>query len=98
MGGGRRGGAPRRSGARALTFWAVALIASGATALLLKWYIERNTQPAAAPLTRIVVAAVALPIAPTLRPEHLRLQEWPAGAQPAGVLRDTKELVGRVVI
>jgi pilus assembly protein CpaB len=76
----------------------VALIASGATALLLKWYIERNTQPVAAPLTRIVVAAVDLPIATTLRPEHLRLQEWPAGAQPVGVLRDTKELVGRVVI
>jgi pilus assembly protein CpaB len=99
MGGARRGGGPpRRSGARALTFWAVALIASGATALLLKWYIERNTQPVAAPLTRIVVAAVDLPIATTLRPEHLRLQEWPAGAQPIGVLRDPKELVGRVVI
>jgi len=100
MGGARRGGGgpPRRSGARALTFWAVALIASGATALLLKWYIERNTQPVAAPMTRIVVAAVDLPIATTLRPEHLRLAEWPAGAQPIGVLRDIKELVGRVVI
>jgi len=98
MGGRRGGGTPRRSGARALTFWAVALIASGATALLLKWYIERNTQPVAAPTTRIVVAAVDLPIATTLRPEHLRLQEWPAGAQPVGVLRDTKDLVGRVVI
>lgn len=98
--GGRRGGGgpPRRSGARALTFWAVALIASGATALLLKWYIERNTQPVSAPMTRIIVAAVDLPIATTLRPEHLRLTDWPAGAQPAGVLRDPKELIGRVVI
>jgi pilus assembly protein CpaB len=76
----------------------VALIASGATALLLKWYIERNTQPTAAPMTRIIVAAVDLPIATTLRPEHLRLTDWPAGAQPVGVLRDPKELVGRVVI
>jgi pilus assembly protein CpaB len=76
----------------------VALIASGATALLLKWYIERNTQPVAAPKTRVVVAAVDLPIATTLRPEHLRLSDWPADAEPIGVLRDTKELVGRVVI
>jgi pilus assembly protein CpaB len=98
MGGARRGGPPRRSGARALTFWAVALIASGATALLLKWYIERNTQPVAAAKTRIVVAAVDLPIATTLRPEHLRLQDWPADNQPVGSLKETKELVGRVVI
>jgi pilus assembly protein CpaB len=76
----------------------VALLASGATALLLKWYIERNTQPVAAPMTRIVVAAVDLPIATTLRPEHLRLAEWPASIQPVGVLRDVKEMIGRVVI
>ena len=45
-----------------------------------------------------MVAAVDLPIATTLRPEHLRLAEWPASNQPQGVLRNVKELVGRVVI
>jgi pilus assembly protein CpaB len=99
MGGGaRRGGPPRRAGTRALTFWAVALIAGGSAALLLRWYIERSAQPVAAPMTKIIVAAVDLPLATTLRPEHLRLADWPASVQPTGVLRDTKEVVGRVVI
>jgi len=100
-GGARRGGGgggPRRSGTRALTFWAVALIAGGSAALLLRWYVERSAQPVATAMTKIVVAAVDLPIATTLRPEHLRLADWPAGAQPPGVLRDVKEVAGRVVI
>jgi pilus assembly protein CpaB len=46
----------------------------------------------------VVVAAIDLPIATTLRPEHLRLADWPASIQPAGVLRDTKDLPGRVVV
>jgi pilus assembly protein CpaB len=98
MGGGARRGPPRRSGTRALTFWAVALIAGGSAALLLRWYVERSAQPAATPMTKIVVAAVDLPIATTLRPEHLRLADWPATVQPVGVLRDIKDLPGRVVI
>jgi pilus assembly protein CpaB len=99
MGGGaRRGGSPRRSGTRALTFWVVALIAGGSAALLLRWYIERSAVPVAAPLTKIVVAAIDLPIATTLRPEHLKLADWPASVQPPGVLRDLKDLPGRVVI
>jgi pilus assembly protein CpaB len=98
LGGGARRGPPRRSGTRALTFWAVALIAGGSAALLLRWYVERSAQPVSTPMTKIVVAAVDLPIATTLRPEHLRLADWPAGNQPTGVLHDIKDLPGRVVI
>jgi pilus assembly protein CpaB len=98
MGGGSRRGSTRRSGTRALTFWIVALIAGGSAALLLRWYIERSAQPAAVPLAKIVVAAIDLPIATTLRPEHLRLADWPASVQPPGVLREIKDLAGRVVI
>jgi pilus assembly protein CpaB len=99
MGGGRRSN-PRRSGTRALTFWVVALIAGGSAALLLRWYIERTAvvQPVTSPMTKIVVAAIDLPIATTLRPEHLRLADWPASVQPVGSLRDTKEITGRVII
>lgn len=98
MGGNRRSN-PRRSGARALTFWVVALIAGGSAALLLRWYIERTAvRPTSAPMTKIVVAAIDLPIATTLRLEHLRLADWPASVQPMGVVRDLKELPGRVII
>jgi pilus assembly protein CpaB len=97
MGGGSRRSNPRRSGTRAITFWVVALIAGGSAALLLRWYIERSAVPLAAPMAKIVVAAVDLPIATTLRPEHLRLADWPASVQPPGVLRDLKDLPGRVV-
>jgi pilus assembly protein CpaB len=98
MGGGPRRGNARRSGTRALTFWVVTIIAGGSAALLAKWYIERSAQPVSAPLAKIVVAAMDLPIATTLRPEHLRLADWPATVQPPGVLRDLKELPGRVII
>jgi pilus assembly protein CpaB len=97
MGGGRRG-APRRSGTRAITFLVVAVIAGGSAWALLRWYIDRSAQPLATPMTKIVVAAVDLPIATTLRPEHLRLADWPATVQPVGVLRDIKDLPGRVVV
>ena len=98
MGGGSRRGNPRRSGTRAITFWVVALVAGTSAALLLRWYIERSAQPVAAPVAKIVVAAVDLPIATTLRPEHLRLADWPATAQPPGVVHDIKELSGRVLV
>jgi pilus assembly protein CpaB len=91
-------GGTRRSGGRAIVFWVVALIAGGSAAMLLRWYIERSAQPVAQPLAKIVVAAMDLPIATTLRPEHIRLAEWPATVQPQGVLRDLKDLPGRVVI
>jgi pilus assembly protein CpaB len=97
MGGGSRRGSPRRSGARALTFWLVALVAGGSAALLLRWYIERSTVPVQAPMTKIVVAAIDLPIATTLRPEHMKLADWPAAVQPVGGIRDPKELINRVI-
>jgi pilus assembly protein CpaB len=98
MGGGSRRASPRRSGTRAITFWVVAILAGGGAALLAARYVERSAQPVATPLAKIVVAAMDLPLATTLRPEHVRLAEWPATAQPPGVLRDLKDLTGRVVI
>src|SRR5438105_1021380 len=94
---GRRAGA-RRSGTRALGFWVVALIAGGTAAALLRWYVERSAQPVAAPLAKIVVAAMDLPIATTLRAEHMKLADWPEGVQPPGAVRTPADLVGRVVI
>jgi len=94
----RRPEAPRKSGVRALAFWTVALIAGGAAALLLRWYMDRGAQPVAAPTTKLVVAAREIPVAKALESVDLRLTEWPATSQPTGGVRDPAELIGRVVL
>jgi pilus assembly protein CpaB len=94
---GRRDG-PSRSGARAAIFWVIALVAGLAAAVLLKWYMDRSAAPPAPPLAKLVVAAVDLPVATTIRSEHIKEVEWPESAQPLGAIRDVRELVGRVVV
>jgi pilus assembly protein CpaB len=97
---GRRRSDPgtRRSGGRAIVFWVVALVAGGSAAMLLRWYIERSAQPVAPTMAKVVVAALDLPVATTLRADQLKQVEWPQSVQPPGVVRDVKELVGRVLV
>jgi hypothetical protein len=77
---GRRDG-PSRSGARAAIFWVIALVAGLGAAVLLKWYMDRSAAPPAPPLARLVVAAVDLPVATTIRSEHIKEVEWPESAR-----------------
>jgi pilus assembly protein CpaB len=100
IGGGarRRPEGTRRSGGRAIVFWVVALVAGGSAAMMLRWYIERSAQPAPALLAKVVVAGLDLPVATTLRADHLKVVDWPESVQPPGVVRDVKELVGRVLV
>jgi pilus assembly protein CpaB len=88
----------RRSGGRAILFWVVALVAGGSAAMMLRWYIERSAQPAPALLAKVVVAGLDLPVATTLRADQLKVVDWPETVQPPGVVRDVKELVGRVLV
>lgn len=92
------GGGTRRSGGRAIAFWIVALVAGSAAALLLRFYIERSAQPSGPALAKVVVAAADLPIATTLKPEHVKLTDWPEAVQPPGAIREPKDLIGRVVL
>jgi pilus assembly protein CpaB len=98
--GGQRGGRPtasRRSGSRAIVFWTLALVAGGSSAGLLKWYLDKRQ--AGAPVTsQVVVAAMDLPLATTLKPEHLALIEWPRDVRPSGTITDIKDAVGRVLV
>jgi pilus assembly protein CpaB len=89
---------PRRSGGGAIVFWVVALIAGGSAAMLLRWYIEGTTQPVGPRLAKVVVAGLDLPISTTLKPAHLKIVDWPETVQPPGVVRDIKDLVGRVLV
>jgi pilus assembly protein CpaB len=98
--GGQRGGRPtgsRRSGSRAIVFWTLALLAGGSSAVLLKWYLDKR-QAGAPVLSQVVVAAMDLPLATTLKPEHLVLVDWPRDVRPPGTLADIKDAVGRVLV
>lgn len=85
----------RRSAARAIAAGAIALVAGVVAVMLLISYVDkRNLKPSLSP---VVVAAMDLPMATVLRPEHLAVADWPRGVRPQGTFQDPKELVGRVL-
>jgi pilus assembly protein CpaB len=91
-------GSSRRSGTRAALFWAFALVAGLGTALFIARYLDHRTAAAPSAIVKIVVAATDLPLASKVRPENLKLEEWPADHLPAGAVRDPKEVVDRILI
>ncbi len=91
-------GASRRSGTRAALFWAFALVAGLATALFISRYLNTRQAGSAVPMAKIVVAAMDMPLAGKIRPEDLKLSEWPAEHLPLGAVRDPKEVVDRILI
>lgn len=91
-------GTSRRSGTRAAIFWAFALVAGLSTALFISRYLSNRPGGAAVVMTKIVVAAVDLPLASKIKPEDLTLSEWPTDHLPLGAVRDPKDLVGRILL
>ncbi|WP_242333418.1 MULTISPECIES: Flp pilus assembly protein CpaB [unclassified Anaeromyxobacter] len=87
----------RRTGLRAALFLGIAAIAAMATAVLFTRYLEAKASAARVPTTKVVVAAVDIPSATTLRAESLAVIEWPSGSTPQGTSADPAALVGRVV-
>jgi pilus assembly protein CpaB len=87
----------RRSGARAALFWGVAIAAGLSAALLTARYLEQRTTALSTPSTKIVVAALDLPLATRIRPEHLKLVDWPVSATPPGSSHDAKDVIDRIV-
>jgi pilus assembly protein CpaB len=90
-------GSSRRSGARAALFWAFALVAGLGTALIIAKYLDR-AGPGSSPVTKIVVAAIDLPLAAKIGPQDVKLEDWPKDHLPPGVATDPKELIGRIMI
>jgi pilus assembly protein CpaB len=86
-----------RPGLRAVLFLVLAVVAAVATALLFRRYVDIRTAAAKVPTTPVVVAAVDLPPATTLRAQALEVIEWPTASVPAGVTREPATLAGRVV-
>jgi pilus assembly protein CpaB len=92
-----RDGGSRKSGARAMTFTVIALVAGVAVAAILKSYVDRHLS-SGPPVTNVVAATMDLPQATTLLAEHLTVVQWPTGARPEGTFADPKDLVGRVLL
>jgi pilus assembly protein CpaB len=74
-----------------------AVVAAVATAVLFTRYVELQTAAARVPTTPVVVAAVDLPAATTLRAEALAVVQWPSSSVPEGAAAEGSSLVGRVV-
>jgi pilus assembly protein CpaB len=87
----------RRSASKALVFWGMALLAGASSAVMLKWYLDKR-QAAVPTLAPVVVAALDLPLATTIKAEHLALVDWPENGRPPGTFPDQKDLIGRVLI
>jgi pilus assembly protein CpaB len=87
----------RRTGARAIAFWGIAILAGLVAALLITRYLERRTVSVSTPTSKIVVAAMDLPLATHLRPEQLRMADWPVTAMPPGAIRDVKEAIDHIL-
>ena len=87
----------RRSASKALAFWGMALFAGAVAAVMLKWYLDKR-QAATPAVSPVVVAAIDLPLATTLKAEHLTLVDWPQNVRPPGTFTEPKELIGRVLI
>ena len=90
-------GGARRTGVRAVAFWGVAIIAGLGAALLITRYLERRTVSVSTPTSKIVVAAMDLPLATRLRPEQLRMADWPVTAMPPGAIRDVKDAIDHIL-
>ncbi len=91
-------GSSRRSGARAALFWAFTLIAGLASALFIARYLDHRPGGKVVAMAKIVVAAVDLPLAGKIRPQDLKLAEWPADHLPLGAVRDPKEVAERILL
>jgi pilus assembly protein CpaB len=80
-----------------VAFWGVAIVAGLGAALLITRYLERRTVSVSTPTSKIVVAAMDLPLATRLRPEQLRMADWPVTAMPPGAIRDVKEAIDHIL-
>jgi pilus assembly protein CpaB len=84
---------------RVFIVFVLAVTCGGAFAYGTYRYIQQT--PAAAPSMKtkpVVVAAANLNIGAEVRPEHVKIVEWPAAAAPADAFGDASQVVGRGVV
>jgi pilus assembly protein CpaB len=84
---------------RVFTVFVLAITAGSAFALATYRYIQQAPSRVEAMPTRpVIVAAVNLDLGAELRPEDLRIVEWPASSVPADAFGTAQDVVGRGLI
>jgi pilus assembly protein CpaB len=87
----------RKIRVRAILFLMLALIAGGGAVLLVKNYIDRVDQMRAGPIniSKVVVAAIDIPVGTVLAEQHLKLASWPADNIPARGFDRVEKALGK---
>src|SRR5215510_6938710 len=84
---------------RAFIVFVLAITAGGALAFGTYNYMQKQPATATSVATqKVVVAAADLDIGTELRPEDLKVIDWPANSTPSGAFSKPEELVGRGVV
>ena len=83
---------------RILLVAVLAITAGGALALATYNYTQKPGKTVSIPTRPVIVAASDLDIGAELRPEDLRVVEWPANGVPKDAFSDAAEVIGRGII
>ncbi len=76
----------------------IALLVSGALTLWLSMRFSKNHAPPPPPKSKYVAAATNIEADQVIRPEDLRLVDWPAAMPLAGAFSNPGPLIGRIVL
>ena len=89
----------RKIRVRAMLFLVLALVAGSGAVLLVKKYMDQMDQSRAAPVTvtKVVIAAVDIPIGTPLELQQLKLASWPTDSRPAGAFGKVEDVVGKTI-
>jgi pilus assembly protein CpaB len=83
---------------RILLVAVLAITAGGGLALATYNFTQKPGRTVTIPTRPVIVAATDLDVGAELRPEDLRVVEWPANGVPKDAFADTKEVIGRGII
>jgi pilus assembly protein CpaB len=83
---------------KGIVFLTVAIVAALAAAVLLTRYMDARVAAARVPTTKIVVAAIDIPVATPIKPEWVQAVDWPAAARPEGAAGDPAAIVNQVAV
>jgi pilus assembly protein CpaB len=83
---------------RGILLLTVAVAAALAAAMLLTRYMEARVAAARVPTTRIVVAAVDIPVATPIQADWLQAIDWPVSSRPDGAVSDPAAVVNQVAV
>jgi len=82
---------------RAALFLSLALVAAVVAALVLTRWVNSRMAIARVPTSKVVVAAMDLPVGTRIAKEHLAAVDWPTASRPSSAADDPASVEGQVV-